>query len=129
MNQPMSVMDFIKGLIWHAYSHYLIENFPGPSDWRWHTLIYRIKKEIGPLFSEVDFGIRFDWDASGPRSGSVEEVLSGLQFIFEIDCWGRYRTELCNMETYRTEWKLIVRTDCAGKCYAIARSIEGFFEE
>ena len=129
MGKPLDVMDFIKGFIWHAYSHYLIENFPGPSDWRWSMLVYRIKKEIGPRFPEVNFTTWFDWDAPGPQSESVDEAFRVLVFAFEIDCSNRCRTELCNMEQYRKEWKSITNIECADTCYEIARSIDGFFKE
>lgn len=128
MAKPLDVADFVKGFIWHAYSHHLIENFPGPSDWRWHVLAYRVKKELGPSFPEVDFDIRFSWDAPWPQSGSLDDALSLLRFVFEIDCRNRCRTELCNTEDYRGKWKLIKNNTCAEKCYEIACSIEGFFE-
>lgn len=88
------------------------------------------KREWGGVYSEFNFDIRFDWDSStGPWSKDIAEVLSAMSFILTIDEVGRFRTELFNLEECKDKWSKFGDTMRAEKCYEIASSMDGFFEE
>lgn len=129
MNQPISLMDFVKGFLIYAYEERQKKNFPGFPDWRWHEFLYSVQQKIGSDNPGFMFHTRFSWNSAHPRSEDVDEVLLALSVhIFYPDGEGRWQIEP-EIKKFQDRWYRFESREYAEMCYTIASSVEGFFKK
>lgn len=103
MTEEITLGDFVRLLAVRIPDQHLI--MPFQDETPWHTVFYRLKKELPEPKPEFIANLTFDWDGPYPKSQDVSEFLQALHWTGSVGALNPSYEQIIVPQGVQARWR------------------------